>query len=130
MEYLIKFDENGNKISAAAPGINYETKDERQKFIDDGYLPFGVDAWQKFCGVFEGNDFVRYRYNKETKTLEKIIPEKIDKLFAEKDLQYKTDVDFLVKAWTIAELANDNNLKSMLRKNYAEITREYQGGGE
>ena len=124
MEYLIKFDEDGKKIAAVTDEIHYSTAEERQKYIDDGYIPATQSEWQKYCGVYDGEKFIEYRRDSKTGKPVKFIPPVIDKTYEIKDREYKEELDFYVKAWAIAELANDNTLKNALRKDFAEWAGE------
>ena len=121
MEYLIKFDSEGKKIAAVVDAIHYSTDEERQKFIDDGYIPATAKEWQLYCGAFkDGDNLIEYRRDPETGKPSKFVLPVIDRTYEIRDREYKEELDFYVKAWAITELANDNSLKTMLRKDYAE----------
>ena len=50
MEYLAKFDVVGHRESTVVSGVHYETGDERQKYLDDGYIPISDEDYQHYIG--------------------------------------------------------------------------------
>ena len=50
MEYLAKFDAVGCRESTVASGVHYETAGERQKYIDEGYIPISDEDYQHYVG--------------------------------------------------------------------------------
>ena len=38
-EYLAKFDAVGHRETTVVSGVHYETEGERQKYLDDGFIP-------------------------------------------------------------------------------------------
>ena len=49
-ELLSKFDAHGVRISTVLAGIHYTTDEERQAYIDDGYIPISDDDYQYYIG--------------------------------------------------------------------------------
>ena len=67
MEYLAKFDTVGHRETTVVSGVHYETEDERQKYIDDGYIPVSEGDYQTYignCGL--GDNGTGYIRDKET----------------------------------------------------------------
>lgn len=50
MEYLVKFDTAGNRKATVIIGIHYTTDAERQKYIDDDYVPISEEEYQYYIG--------------------------------------------------------------------------------
>ena len=50
MEYLAKFDVVGCRESTVISGVHYETEDERQKYINNGYIPISEEDYQCYVG--------------------------------------------------------------------------------
>ena len=50
MEYLAKFDNSGHRETTVASGTHYTTDEERQKYIDDGYIPISDEDYQCYIG--------------------------------------------------------------------------------
>lgn len=49
-EYLAKFDGAGHRETTVVSGIHYATDEERQKYIDDGYIPISDEDYQHYVG--------------------------------------------------------------------------------
>ena len=49
-EYLAKFDAAGHRETTVVSGIHYATDEERQKYIDDGYIPISDEDYQHYIG--------------------------------------------------------------------------------
>lgn len=50
MEYLAKFDDAGRRTTTVINGIHYTTDAERQKCLDDGYIPISEEDYQTYIG--------------------------------------------------------------------------------
>ncbi|WP_298594728.1 hypothetical protein [uncultured Mitsuokella sp.] len=50
MEYLCKFGRIGNRKTTVISGVHYNTNAERQKYIDDGYIPISDEDYQHYIG--------------------------------------------------------------------------------
>lgn len=49
-EYLAKFDADGRRKTTVVRGVHYTTEDERQSYIDDGYVLISDDDYQHYIG--------------------------------------------------------------------------------
>ena len=49
-ENLSKFDKNGNRMETAVLNIHYNTEEERQAYIADGYIPISEEDYQHYIG--------------------------------------------------------------------------------
>ena len=49
-EYLAKFDAVGQRETTVVSGVHYATDEERQKYIDDGYIPISDEDYQHYVG--------------------------------------------------------------------------------
>ena len=49
-EYLAKFDAAGHRETTVVSGIHYATDEERQKYIDDGYILISDEDYQHYIG--------------------------------------------------------------------------------
>lgn len=49
-EYLAKFDAAGYRETTVVSGVHYSTNEERQKYIDDGYIPISDEDYQHYVG--------------------------------------------------------------------------------
>ena len=50
MEYLAKFDAAGHRKATVISGIHYTTDEERQTYINDGYIPISEEDYQRYIG--------------------------------------------------------------------------------
>ena len=62
-EYLAKFDAAGYRETTVVSGVHYSTNEERQKYIDDGYIPISDEDYQHYVGNREagqnGTGYIR-----------------------------------------------------------------------
>ena len=49
-ENLSKFDKNGNRMETAISSIHSNTEEERQTYINDGYIPVSEEDYQHYIG--------------------------------------------------------------------------------
>ena len=49
-EYLAKFDASGHRETTVVSGVHYTADEERQKYIDDGYIPISDEDYQHYVG--------------------------------------------------------------------------------
>ena len=49
-ENLSKFDEKGKRVASVIFGIHYTTDEERQTYINDGYIPISDEDYQYYIG--------------------------------------------------------------------------------
>ena len=47
---LSKFDAHGVRVATVLPGVHYTSDDERQKYINDGYIPISDEEYQYYIG--------------------------------------------------------------------------------
>ena len=50
MEYLAKFDTTGHRETTVVSGVHYTTDEERQKYLDDDYIPITDEDYQHYAG--------------------------------------------------------------------------------
>lgn len=49
-EYLAKFDTTGHRETTVVSGVHYTTDEERQKYLDDDYIPISDEDYQHYVG--------------------------------------------------------------------------------
>ena len=49
-EILSKFDSHGTRIATVLRGVHYTADDERQRYLDDGYVPISDEDYQHYIG--------------------------------------------------------------------------------
>lgn len=50
MEYLAKFDTTGHRETTVVGGVHYTTDEERQGYLDGGYIPISDEVYQHYIG--------------------------------------------------------------------------------
>ena len=50
MDMLSKFDAHGVRTSTVLSGVHYTSDEERQKYINDGYIPISDEDYQHYIG--------------------------------------------------------------------------------
>ncbi len=50
LEYLTKFDASGRRENTVVAEVHYNTDDERQAYIDEGYIPIPDEDYQYYIG--------------------------------------------------------------------------------
>ena len=55
-EYLAKFDATGCRETTIVKDVHYASDEERQKYIDDGYVPISDEDYQHYIGNRSAGD--------------------------------------------------------------------------
>ena len=50
MEHLTKFKNDGHRETTVVSGVHYSTDNERQVYINDGYIPISDEDYQHYIG--------------------------------------------------------------------------------
>ena len=50
IEYLAKFDASGRRETTVVTGVHYTTDEERQAYLNDGYVPISEEDYQHYIG--------------------------------------------------------------------------------
>ena len=50
MDILSKFDAHGVRTSTVLSGVHYTSDEDRQKYINDGYIPISDEDYQHYIG--------------------------------------------------------------------------------
>ena len=50
MDMLSKFDAHGVRTSTVLSGVHYTSDEDRQKYINDGYIPISDEDYQHYIG--------------------------------------------------------------------------------
>ena len=66
-EYIAKFKNDGHRETTVVSGVHYSTDDERQTYINDGYIPISDEDYQYYIGNRgAGDNGTGYIRNPET----------------------------------------------------------------
>ena len=50
MEYLAKFDDAGRRTATVCEGVHYATDEEKQVYLDGGYVPISEEDYNYYVG--------------------------------------------------------------------------------
>ena len=67
MEHLTKFKNDGHRETTVVSGVHYSTDDERQTYINDGYISITEEDYQHYIGNRGAGDNGT-GYTRDTKT--------------------------------------------------------------
>jgi len=81
--YLAKFDTNGNRITSIVEGIHFENEEDKQKYIDDGFIEISDEDQE----LYVTNEYIRGTDGDPQKKPEKVLTteEKLVILRAKRD---------------------------------------------
>ncbi|SEJ60379.1 Phage tail assembly chaperone protein [Propionispira arboris] len=90
MKYLAKFDASGNRITSIVKGIHFETDEEKQKYIDSGFIEISDEDQELYATneYIQGTDGKPQKKSPYVPTVEEklmLIRKKRDKLLVDSD---------------------------------------------
>lgn len=119
--YLCKFDETGHRISTVAEGIHFKTEEEKQAYLDDGYIETSDEDYAYYVGNMgtgaNGTGYIRGKDGKPTDA-PAYVPSKEEQL-AQLDNDYNTQKATLSEQYTSAMVADDTEIADEVK---AELT--------
>ena len=128
--YLCKFDLEGKRISTVVSGIHFETDEEKQRYIDDGYIETSNEDYAYYVGNMgngvNGTGYVRGKNGKPTDAPTYTPPEptKEEKL-AQLVAQYEADKAEILKYYADAMIHGDTELMAELAKEMTALDEQY-----
>ena len=126
--YLCKFDFDGNRITTVAEGIHFSTAEEKQKYLDDGYIETSDDDYAYYVGNrgtgANGTGYIRGADGKPTDAPAIIVTTEQKQASIATD--YESQISELKDALATATLAGDESLIAELKSEYAEVKAEYE----
>lgn len=126
--YLCKFDFDGNRITTVAEGIHFSTAEEKQKYLDDGYIEISDDDYAYYVGNrgtgANGTGYIRGADGKPTDAPAVVVTTEQKQASIAAD--YESQIGELKDALATATLAGDDTLIADLKAEYAEVKKEYE----
>ena len=126
--YLCKFDFDGNRIATVAGGIHFSTAEEKQKYLDDGYIEISDDDYAYYVGNrgtgANGTGYIRGADGKPTDAPAVVVTTEQKQASIAAD--YESQIGELKDALATATLAGDDTLIADLKAEYAEVKKEYE----
>lgn len=126
--YLCKFDFDGNRIATVTDGIHFSTAEEKQKYLDDGYIEISDDDYAYYVGNrgtgANGTGYIRGADGNPTDAPAVVVTTEQKQASIAAD--YESQIGELKDALATATLAGDDTLIAELKAEYAEVKTEYE----
>lgn len=126
--YLCKFDMDSKRTATVVDGIHFSTAEEKQQYLDDGYIETSDDDYAYYVGNrgngANGTGYVRGKDGKPTDAPAVIVTTEQKQASIAAD--YESQISELKDALATATLAGDESLIAELKTEYAEVKSEYE----
>lgn len=126
--YLCKFDTDGKRTATVIDGVHFSTTEEKQKYLDDGYIETPDEDYAYYVGNrgagANGTGYIRGADGKPTDAPAIIVTTEQKQASIAAD--YESQISELKDALATATLAGDDTLIAELKTEYAEVKSEYE----
>lgn len=126
--YLCKFDTDGKRTATVIDGVHFSTAEEKQKYLDDGYIETSDEDYAYYVGNrgagANGTGYIRGADGKPTDAPAIVVT--IEQKQAAISADYESQISELKDALATATLAGDESLIAELKSEYAEVKAEYE----
>lgn len=126
--YLCKFDDDGKRTATVIDGVHFSTAEEKQKYLDDGYIETSDDDYAYYVGNrgtgANGTGYIRGKDGKPTDAPAIVVTTEQKQASIAAD--YESQISELKDALATATLAGDDALIAELKSEYAEVKSEYE----
>jgi hypothetical protein len=126
--YLCKFDEAGKRIATVLKGIHFKSKEEKQKYIDQGYIETSDEDYAFYVGNKgtgkNGTGYIRDSQTGKPISAPPYVPTKEEKL-AQLETEYQQEKAKLEGYFNTALLMDDTETQEELRSEMADLADWY-----
>lgn len=126
--YLCKFDTDGKRTATVIDGVHFSTADEKQKYLDDGYIETSDEDYAYYVGNrgtgANGTGYIRGADGKPTDAPSIVVTTAQKQASIAAD--YESQISELKDALATATLAGDESLIAELKTEYADVKAEYE----
>lgn len=126
--YLCKFDTDGKRTATVVDGVHFSTAEEKQKYLDDGYIETSDEDYAYYVGNrgngANGTGYIRGADGKPTDAPAVVVTTAHKQASIAAD--YESQIGELKDALATATLAGDESLIAELKTEYAEVKSEYE----
>ena len=126
--YLCKFDTDGKRTVTVVDGVHFSTVEEKQKYLDDGYIETSDDDYAYYVGNrgtgANGTGYIRGADGKPTDAPAIVVTTEQKQASIAAD--YESQISELRDALATATLAGDESLIAELKSEYADVKSEYE----
>lgn len=126
--YLCKFDTDGKRTATVVDGIHFSTAEEKQQYLNDGYIETSDDDYAYYVGNrgngANGTGYIRGVDGKPIDAPAIVVTTEQKQASIAAD--YESQISELKDALATATLAGDESLIAELKTEYAEVKAEYE----
>lgn len=126
--YLCKFDTDGKCTATVLDGVHFSTAEEKQKYLDDGYIETSDEDYAYYVGNrgtgANGTGYIRGADGKPTDAPAIVVTTEQKQASIAAD--YESQISELKDALATATLAGDESLIAELKSEYADVKSEYE----
>lgn len=126
--YLCKFDDDGKRTATVIDGVHFLTAEEKQKYLDDGYIETSDEDYAYYVGNrgngANGTGYIRGADGKPTDAPAIVVTTEQKQASIAAD--YESQISELKDALATATLAGDDALIAELKTEYADVKSEYE----
>ena len=126
--YLCKFDGAGKRTVTVVDGVHFSTDDEKQKYLDGGYIETSDEDYAYYVGNrgngANGTGYIRGADGKPTDAPAIVVTTEQKQASIAAD--YESQISELKDALATATLAGGESLIAELKTEYAEVKSEYE----
>lgn len=126
--YLSLFDENGRRISSVVQGVNYTTDEEKQQYLDKGYIEHSDEDWNYYVGNNgdgeNGTGYIRDAQTGKPISAPPYTPSK-EELISDLDAEYKAEKANLCESFTSATMQGDTETADSIATDLADLDAWY-----
>lgn len=130
--YLCKFDETGHRIGTVVEGIHFHTDEEKQAYLDDGYIKTSDEDYQYYVGNkgtgANGTGYIRGEDGKPTDA--PAYTPSTDGKIAELDAQYNADKSNLLNAYQTALVYGNADRMEQIKSDLVALDDKYDADYE
>ena len=126
--YLCKFDTDGKRTATVIDGVHFSTAEEKQKYLDDGYIETSDEDYAYYVGNrgtgANGTGYIRGVDGKPIDAPAIVVTTEQKQASIAAD--HESQISELKDALATATLAGDESLIAELKTEYAEVKAEYE----
>ena len=125
--YLCKFDTDGKRTATVIDGVHFSTAEEKQKYLDDGYIETSDEDYAYYVGNrgngANGTGYIRGADGKPVSTPAHVATTEEKLLSLES--AYKSDKAQLADYYLSAAMAGDTDTQAEIKAELEELDARY-----
>lgn len=125
--YLCKFDTDGKRTATVIDGVHFSTAEEKQKYLDDGYIETSDEDYAYYVGNrgngANGTGYIRGADGKPVSAPARVATTEEKLLSLES--AYKSDKAQLADYYLSAAMAGDTDTQAEIKAELEELDAQY-----